>query len=1358
MTTGLIREPLEAPVLITENDQTVFLKTIAVSSQNINDIQKSFSSAVWSISPGGEWIATATGIYDFTTGNQLATIPGATSSVSGYTGTKAQAFTSDYNRFVYFDPATRSLNTLNLVDLIGSGPGGQSFTPSPGTVVTPPTKLSWAQRLGISQYHLYLGTNADAVGSATPASPEYLGTISGTQYSFGTPLPMGATYYWRVDPISQAGPQKGPVYSFVVSAISLEQTSLKLRSVTGVGIFEEALKISSAVAGEAWSVSSDCDWISFAEHAGTAPGTVRVRVDSTSLAAGVHIGSIKLSTRTGDLVIPVEFSLEALHLTAIKSDPASSKAYAISENTATPGSKAYLLEIDTAAESILRVVEVGTSATDIAIHPRDNKIYVTNWLGGGLLAVDRNTFEVTRTYAFSPFGGTGYGQDDVFRVSAGGVGRLVVEEEDQWVDISIYNTVTGTKLANAGVREGGGAFDSTGRYYYHGENDSTGAAIRRYDVTGDVFTQLANVRPTDVSYYGSRTVVLSEDDQRVFWGNIAFNAALAPEWNVGETVYSCTKDGRFAFAETKIYDVNRRLQVLGMPASTKVSAFNTTTSKLITPGGTGLQFHTVGLPLQLQSPVFLPPAWSGTVLTLKWTDSSLETAFHLQSRLKDSTTWTDVSTAIGQNAVSFAVSGLADNAAYEFRIRATSPELSSPWSATQVVDLNLCPPPAPNLTSASATSPYSIRLGWSLIGTHSQVILERAAATNPNWEVVATMASGTTSFLDSGLQLSTAYIYRVKTVKGLTASAYSNARTVATPALSPPSPPSFSNAPAASSYQVNLAWTDVTLESSYHIERKLASDTVWKTLIEVSADTVTYADTSVLPNTAYSYRIFATNAVGSSPSSVVWNATTPPIPLPSVPANFAAQAYSATQIALAWSDSSNETGYRIERNIGEDPWKVVAELPANATSYLDSGLGNGTYYNYRIVSFNQASEVVSAEVNVLAALTGALLEDDFDPSLNLPMWSSLNGGQTFAGPQGFYSGKALWFGAAGTRNAVTVPVDVTNGGTLVFQFRAGNQAVDGNTYWNNSEAGEHIVVEFSTGGSTWEVLAILDTVPPNNIKWTPYSITLPVGARSESTQIRWRQLSNSGISQDTWALDNVQVLGVLPPPPIAPAFIIANANAARASAVSWAGSAQATSYDVQRRTPSTDWVTVGTAPSYETYFTDLTVQPATAYSYRVLARNTGGVSDPSQYAFVTTWSSLQEWRFHNYGTISESGASADLQDNGTGVPNLLKYAFNMSKDDRYFVVDELSGNNGLPFIKVEGEKLRVAFIRRRDPQAAGIQYIVEFSSNLKDWQPGGTEILAEPIDEEFEYVVCADSLGLGTSGSRFGRIRVKRLD
>ena len=84
-------------------------------------------------------------------------------------------------------------------------------------------------------------------------------------------------------------------------------------------------------------------------------------------------------------------------------DPASATVYGISEVTTTSPSRAYLLEIDSATEKIKRVVSAGSSATDLALHQAEGRIYVTNWLDGKLLAFNRDSLVIERSYIFPPF-------------------------------------------------------------------------------------------------------------------------------------------------------------------------------------------------------------------------------------------------------------------------------------------------------------------------------------------------------------------------------------------------------------------------------------------------------------------------------------------------------------------------------------------------------------------------------------------------------------------------------------------------------------------------------------------------------------------------------------------------------------------------------------------------------------------------------------------------------------------------------------------------------------------------------------------------------------------------------------------
>ena len=77
--------------------------------------------------------------------------------------------------------------------------------------------------------------------------------------------------------------------------------------------------------------------------------------------------------------------------------------------------------------------------------------------------------------------------------------------------------------------------------------------------------------------------------------------------------------------------------------------------------------------------------------------------------------------------------------------------------------------------------------------------------------------------------------------------------------------------------------------------------------------------------------------------------TTPALPVlpPSAPSGFAFQS-NLNEITLFWTDnSSNEDGFRIERD-----GSVIATVPANAISYTDTSVSAGGSYCYQITAFN----------------------------------------------------------------------------------------------------------------------------------------------------------------------------------------------------------------------------------------------------------------------------------------------------------------------------------------------------------------------------------------------------------------------
>jgi len=95
-----------------------------------------------------------------------------------------------------------------------------------------------------------------------------------------------------------------------------------------------------------------------------------------------------------------------------------------------------------------------------------------------------------------------------------------------------------------------------------------------------------------------------------------------------------------------------------------------------------------------------------------------------------------------------------------------------------------------------------------------------------------------------------------------------------------PAAPSALSATAASTSQINLAWTDnASNETGFKIERKTGSGGTWAQIATVGANVKTYSNTGLAASTQYFYRVRANNAGGDSAYSNETNATTFPNPV-----------------------------------------------------------------------------------------------------------------------------------------------------------------------------------------------------------------------------------------------------------------------------------------------------------------------------------------------------------------------------------------------------------------------------------------------------------------------------------------------
>jgi reelin-like protein len=95
-----------------------------------------------------------------------------------------------------------------------------------------------------------------------------------------------------------------------------------------------------------------------------------------------------------------------------------------------------------------------------------------------------------------------------------------------------------------------------------------------------------------------------------------------------------------------------------------------------------------------------------------------------------------------------------------------------------------------------------------------------------------------------------------------------------------------------------------------------------------------------------------------------------------------------------------------------------------------------------------------------------------------------------------------------SRAAATVPLNIIQLGYLEFKLRAGNQTLDGAAYWNDSETGETLVMEYSLDGSTWTTFQSLNTMYPNLSSWTSFFVQVPAASQTYFT--------DAGLSPNTW--------------------------------------------------------------------------------------------------------------------------------------------------------------------------------------------------------------------------------------------------
>jgi len=177
----------------------------------------------------------------------------------------------------------------------------------------------------------------------------------------------------------------------------------------------------------------------------------------------------------------------------------------------------------------------------------------------------------------------------------------------------------------------------------------------------------------------------------------------------------------------------------------------------------------------------------------------------------------------------------------------------------------------------------------------------------------------------------------------------------------------------------------------------------------------------------------------------------------------------------------------------------------------------------------------STVLSAFGSSTGSVvLDEDFNSGGFGPGWSSTPGSTSFSNPcspGGVDGTPHAWMdnNTSVPRTLTSSPYDLsgaTAGVTICFDLLFAEQG-DAAPCEGPDEPDEGVYLQYSTdGGTTWIDVTYFDPNGGNDpqlTNWNNWCFTLPAGAITANTMIRWHQTADSGADYDHWGIDNVEI-------------------------------------------------------------------------------------------------------------------------------------------------------------------------------------------------------------------------------------------
>lgn len=610
------RDPTDTPVFLDAAERWVFNKQQMFAATNVSILLNQFADNIYGVSLDGSVAFGPTEVFNTANGMTLTNLPFSTT---------VQSLSGDQKRLFRYNASTTNVVIYDMATIAPVSGPSLAPTPADGSVVgLPPTNLSWTVSPIALGYDVYFGTNQAQVAAATSTSIQHLGRVSSPGWSLGQTLTAGATYYWRVDVAGFSVTNAGPVWSFTVSPLAVNPPQVPVGAIASFNPAPVTLSLTSS-ATLAWTAGiTGANWLTLSANSGTSPSTLTLSFNTAALAAGLYTNVINVTNGPFTVQVPVTLDIKPLNLVKMATDYQRPYIYAI-QAPALSGQNGQLLFINTTTEAIEKTLPIGFNPVDLTVHYGEDRLYIASWTENTTYVVDLTTQTLLPPLHL----GT-----DVYKINAGKPGQLITEGEDQWIYSYLINTADGSILATAFFREGDGEFDPTGRYYYHSDNNISGAGITKYDMSANSFVSVAGA--AGHSYYGSRNVVMSPDGSRVFWTGAAYDANLNDLGYLGEEIYGTTAHGDLALGGQHVFNSHSGQILYTWPFSTSILAVSGDQKKVFLYNSTTLQLSVIPMSAiaSVPGPGLNPIPTDGAVINpplsqVSWTPSPFALSYRV---------------------------------------------------------------------------------------------------------------------------------------------------------------------------------------------------------------------------------------------------------------------------------------------------------------------------------------------------------------------------------------------------------------------------------------------------------------------------------------------------------------------------------------------------------------------------------------------------------------------------------------------------------------------------------------------------------------------------------------------------------